>query len=174
MKYIDTISLNDKIKRKIWFAFYLLFFRPLSGILFIRLRSQILRIFGAKIGKNTNIYSSVFIQSPWNLIIGDNSTIGPYVKTHIGQILIGNNVTVSQYTYLCTGSHDFNNNMLYITKPITIKDHVWIGADSFIMMGVTLNKGSIVGARSSVFKNVNEFSIVAGNPAKHIKFRNTF
>jgi putative colanic acid biosynthesis acetyltransferase WcaF len=54
---------------------------------------------------------------------------------------------------------------------IIIEDFVWIAAEAFIMSNVTIRKGAIVGARSAVFKDVDEWSIVGGNPAREIKKR---
>ena len=56
-----------------------------------------------------------------------------------------------------------------ITKPITIENHVWIGAGATILKGVTLGEGCVVGAGSVVTKDVAPHTIVAGNPAKVIK-----
>ncbi|MEP7146052.1 MAG: acyltransferase, partial [bacterium] len=54
-------------------------------------------------------------------------------------------------------------------KPVLIEDDVWIGANCFILKGVTIGKGSIVGAGSVVNNDVKPFSIYAGNPAVFIK-----
>ncbi|MBL4902025.1 MAG: hypothetical protein JKY62_05185 [Desulfocapsa sp.] len=72
----------------------------------------------------------------------------------------------------CHLIHDYSSSSLPLTKPpITIGDQCWICADSFIGPGVVINEGAVVGARSVVIKDVKVWSIVAGNPAKHIKDR---
>ncbi len=79
---------------------------------------------------------------------------------------------VSQKTYICTASHDITHSLHpLITAPIIIEDQAWIAADAFIGMGVTIGQGSVVGARSSVFKDVEAWTVVGGNPAKFIKRR---
>lgn len=85
---------------------------------------------------------------------------------------IGAHSTVSQYSHLCTSSHDYEHpNMLQTFAPIVIEDQVWIAADAFIGPGVTIGQGAVVGARGTVFKNVEPWTVVGGNPAKFIKKR---
>jgi putative colanic acid biosynthesis acetyltransferase WcaF len=85
---------------------------------------------------------------------------------------IGSNVTVSQYTYLCTASHDFEDPLMPLTiAPITIGNGVWLCADVFVAPGITIGEGAVVGARSTVLKNVEPWTVVAGNPARFIKNR---
>lgn len=85
---------------------------------------------------------------------------------------IGDKVTVSQNSYLCGGSHDISDLALgFVTKPIEIKDYAWICANCFIMMGVKIEEGCIIGATSSLFKSTEPWSVYGGNPAKFIKKR---
>ena len=58
-----------------------------------------------------------------------------------------------------------------VTAPIIIEDQAWIAADVFIGPGVTIGQGAVIGARSAVFKDVEPWTIVGGNPAKLIKKR---
>ena len=171
-KYIDNIPLKNKIIRKVWSLLSLFLFRPFSGRLFNNWRNLILRLFGAKIGKGSVVYASAKILSPWNLQLGNISCIGPYVELHIDKVIIGSKVTISQRTYLCGGSHDITKlNTPFISAPIVIEDFVWIAAEAFIMMGIRIGQGAVVGARSAVFKDVEPWTVVGGNPAKFIKKR---
>ena len=171
-KYIDSISLKNKTARKFWQILSLFLFRPFSGKLFNKWRIFILRCFGAKIGRGSVVYASAKIPAPWNLQLGDVSCIGPHVELHIDKVIIGSKVTISQRTYLCGGSHDISKlNIPFISAPIIIEDFAWIAAEAFIMMGVTIGQGAIVGARAAVFKDVVPWTIVGGNPAKFIKKR---
>lgn len=171
-KYIDRISLQNKIARKLWGVLRLFLYRPFVGPLFNRWRILVLRIFGAKIGKGCVVYASTKIPAPWNLTMGDISCLGPEVELHIDKVIIGSKVTISQRTYLCSGSHDVSSlNTPFISAPIIIEDFSWIAAEAFIMMGVTIGEGAVVGARAAVFKNVEPWSIVGGNPARFIKKR---
>jgi putative colanic acid biosynthesis acetyltransferase WcaF len=87
-------------------------------------------------------------------------------------ITIGAYSTVSQYSYLCTGSHDYLNiEMPLVAAPITIGERVWITADVFVGPGVTVGDGAVVLARSTVCKSIDPWVVVGGSPAKFIKAR---
>lgn len=136
-------------------------------------RRWILRRFGARIGKKANIYPTARIWGPWNLEMGDYSCLGPDVDCYcMAPIRIGRNATVSQYAYLCTGTHDISDpHMKLLAFPINVDDCAWVCAGVFIGPGVSLGQGAVAGARSSVFKDVEAWTVVGGNPAKFIKKR---
>ena len=136
-------------------------------------RRFLLRLFGAKIGKKVIIRPSVKITYPWKLSIGDYSWIGDQVDLYtLGNIIIGKNVVISQKSYLCTGSHDYlKEDFSIFQKPIIIQDQVWVASDVFIAQGITIGEGSIVAARSSVFKDIPSNKICAGSPVKIIRER---
>jgi putative colanic acid biosynthesis acetyltransferase WcaF len=171
-KYIDTIPKSDKIYRLCWRIVSLFFFKPFSLPFFNGYRIFLLKLFGAQIGNRSVVYSTVYVPSPKNLIIGKESALGPEVKLHIGKTIIGDKVTISQRTYLCSATHIINSlNLPFIAGTIIVKDFAWVAAEAFIMNNVTIGEGAIIGARSAVFKNVEDWSIVGGNPAKFIKKR---
>ena len=79
---------------------------------------------------------------------------------------------ISQDTTLCSASHDISDEMFQlVVKPIVIKDYAWVAAEAFVGMGVTIGEGAVVGARAAVFKDVEPWTVVGGNPAKYIKKR---
>lgn len=133
----------------------------------------LLRLFGAKMGKNSNVYSSAKIYYPANLIMGDNTCLASDVECYnVAPIILEDNVTVSQGSYLCTASHDIEDPMHpLITAPIVLKNQSWIAARAFVGMGVTIGEGAVVGATASVYKDVEPWTVVGGNPAKFIKKR---
>ncbi|EFO3596123.1 acyltransferase, partial [Escherichia coli] len=89
-----------------------------------------------------------------------------------GGVTIGSNVSISPYVRIITASHDVNcPNFSLILKPVIIKDYVWICTSSIILPGVTLGYGAIVAAGAVVTKNIPDYAIVAGNPAKVIGYR---
>lgn len=147
-------------------------FRLIPRPLF-ELRSVCLRFFGARIGKQVRIYPSARIYFPWNLVIGDWSSIGEWALVYdLGKVTIGNKVTISHRVHLCAGSHDYRDPAMPLLKPpIHIADEAWICADAFIGPGVTVAEGAIVGARAVVVRNVAPWKITAGNPARVIKER---
>lgn len=171
-KYLDTIPKSDKLYRLLWRIVSIFLFKPFSLPFFNGWRVFLLKCFGANIGKFCNVYASAYIPSPKNLSMGIHSTLGPEVKLHIGKTIIGNKVTISQRTYLCSATHETTSiNIPFVAGTIIIKDFVWVAAEAFIMTNIIIEKGAIVGARSAVFKNIEEWCIVGGNPAKFIKKR---
>lgn len=172
-QYNYSFSLSNKLGRLIWTVCYWIFFRPFNLAIFKGWRAFVLRSFGAKLGENAEIYASARIWAPWNLEMGEYSTMGPNVDCYNqGKISIGKHTIISQKNYLCASSHDFTvYNYPLILVPITIGDQVWIAADAFIGPGVSVGEGAVVGARASVFKNVDAWTVVGGNPARYIKHR---
>ena len=137
-------------------------------------RRFLLRCFGAKIGKNVIIRQTASITFPWKLVVGDHAWIGDDVVLYNwSTIVVESNAVVSQRSYLCTATHDYLDLSFPLTsKPIVIKEQCWIATDVFIAPGVTVGKGSVIGARSSVYKSMPEGMICLGCPAKPVKPRN--
>jgi putative colanic acid biosynthesis acetyltransferase WcaF len=164
--------LPNRIMRVVWRVVWLLAFRP-SPRSFHGWRRLLLRLFGAHIGAGAHPYPSARIWAPWNLTMGPHSCLGPDVDCYcVGQVVIGAWATVSQYSFLCTATHDYRDpTMPLVTAPIVIGERAWVAADVFIGPGVTIGEGAVVGARSSVFRNVESWMVVAGHPARVIKKR---
>lgn len=168
----STWTLKTKIARAIWKPFQVVLFS--QGPRFLSpLRIASLRLFGARIGKKVLIMSGVKVWCPWNLEIGDCSAIGFDVEIYnFAPVIIGEQTVVSQYSFLCTASHDYEvPDMRLFWKPITIGPQCWVAAGAFIAPGITIGEGAIVGARSVVTRNVAAWTVVAGNPARYIKNR---
>ena len=172
-KYNHSFGKKNKIGRLFWGICYVLLFRPFSANIFCKWRLFLLRVFGAKLHKTSVVHSNVRIWAPWNLQMGAYACLGPEVDCYNqGYISIGANSVVSQKTYLCASTHDISDpHHNLILKPIYIGDKVWIAADAFLGPGVSIGEGAVVGARSAVFKNVEPWTVVGGNPAKFIKKR---
>lgn len=136
-------------------------------------RRFLLRLFGASIGSNVIIRPSVSVTYPWKVSIGDNSWIGDDVVLYsLGEIEIGENVVVSQKSYLCTGYHDYAKKAFPIfEKKIILKDECWLATDVYVAPGVEIGKGTVVGARSSVFQDLEGGKVYVGSPAKFLKNR---
>jgi len=131
-------------------------------------RAWLLRLFGARIGREAIIRSSVKTPYPWKLTIGDHCHIGDEVHLYTyGEIEIGDCAVISQRSYLCTGSHDYTSPTFDIfARKIVIGSEAWLATDVFVAPGVTIGSGAVVGARSSVFHDVPPAAIAVGTPAR--------
>jgi len=136
-------------------------------------RRWLLNLFGAEVGENVLIRPSVRVTYPWKVKIGDRVWIGDNAELYsLGEIEIGDDVVISQKSYLCAATHDFSKlSFDMIDKKITIEDQVWIATDVFVAPGVTIGRGALIGARSSVFADMPEGMICVGSPAKPVKPR---
>lgn len=137
-------------------------------------RRFLLRTFGAKIGKGVLIRPSAKFTYPWKITIGDYTWIGEdCVLYSLGNITIGSHVAVAHRVYFNTGVHDYQNVDFTIdAHPLIINDQAWITNDVYLAPGINIGKGCVIGARSSVFKDMPEGWVCYGNPAQPIKKRN--
>lgn len=151
---------KKKSARSIWHIVWLLLYRPTPRLLH-PWRCLLLSLFGAKLGEKVHPYPSARVWAPWNLEMGDHSCLSEHVDCYcVDKIRIGAHATVSQYSFLCTASHDYCDlNMPLVTAPITIGERVWITADVFVAPGVTIGEGAVVLARSSVFENIEAWVV---------------
>lgn len=161
----------ENLLRVFWFFGLVVF--QLSPRPFFSFRRNLLKLFGARIGRGVRTYPSTHIYLPWNLSIGNFSSLGEHVLIYnLGIVAIGERVTISQRAHLCAGSHDYSDPTMPLLKPpIVIEDGVWICTDAFVGPGVTIRSNAIVAACTVVVKEVAANEIVGGNPAKFIKYR---
>lgn len=172
-KYHNALSRKHQLIRVAWNVVWTLFARPLPRSIGSGWKRTLLRMFGAKIHSTAGVYSSAKVYYPANLEMDAYSCLASYVNCYnVDKVSIGANTTVSQGAYLCTASHDITDPLNpLITAPIVIEDQAWVGANAFVGMGVTIGQGAVVGATASVYKNVEPWTVVGGNPAKLIKKR---
>ena len=136
-------------------------------------RRWLLSAFGAEIGRGVKVRPTAEITYPWKVKIGANSWIGDDVVLYsLGEIVIGDNVVISQKSYLCAATHDYNTEAFDILAvPIRIGSKAWLATDVFIAPGVHVGEGTVVGARTSVFKDLPNAVVYAGNPGRIIRSR---
>lgn len=173
-KYITPPKFRgrSKITVQLWRLVYALLFRPSPQIMY-GWRRFLLRIFGAKIGVDVIVRPSAQITYPWKVDIGDYSWIGDEVVIYsLGEISIGSNTVISQRCYICTGSHDYSSeNFSIYAQKVTIGSECWLATDVYVAPSVNIGDRTIVGARSSVFKDLPSNKVCVGSPAKPIKER---
>lgn len=163
---------GNALKRLLWYYTNLIFFKS-GWFPFYGFKVLLLRMFGAKIGKQVEFKPCVNIKYPWNLNIGDEVWIGENVwLDSLVMITIGSNVCLSQGSMLLTGSHNYKKPSFdLVTGPITLEDGVWIGARAIVNQGVTIHSHAILAAGSVTTKDLDEYSIYQGNPAVKIRPR---
>jgi putative colanic acid biosynthesis acetyltransferase WcaF len=165
-------SWRVKLGRIAWAPFRILFIGGTSRYL-SPLRVAALKLFGAKLAAHVLIMDGVKVWYPWNLEMDEGSSLGVDVEVYnFAPIRIGAHSTVSQYSYLCTASHDYTlGHLPLVYRPIVLEDQVWVAAGAFVGPGVTVGQGAVVGAMSVVTSSVAPWTVVAGNPAREIKKR---
>lgn len=128
-------------------------------------------------GKNINIEKGADFGRGSGVTIGDNSGIGVNCSVR-GPLEMGKNIMMGPEVQIMTGMHNtertdipMNQQGFLELRKVTICDDVWIGTRVVIMPGVTIGKGAIIGACAVVTKDVPEYAVVVGVPAKVIKSR---
>lgn len=163
----QNVTRSYKIKLLIWRCVDTLFFKtslnPLSCW-----RVLLLRLFGAKIGKGCYISPKARIYMPWNLTMGNISSVDDYVFIkNSDKVTIGDYVSISNFVHIFTGGHNVRQrNFASEREPVTIANGAFIGADSYIGKGVTIGQMAVIGARSVVLKDVPENVIAFGSPCQ--------
>ena len=144
------------------------YWMPLSCI-----RTAMLRLFGAAVGKGVYIKPGVQIKFPWHLEVGDHCWIGEGVWIdNLAHVTIGSNVCLSQGVYLCTGNHDWTTrNLKLFVRPIVLHDGCWVGAKTVLCPGAVVKEGAILAAGSVAAKEIPMLEVWAGNPARYRRNR---
>jgi putative colanic acid biosynthesis acetyltransferase WcaF len=167
--YDSSWSFREKAGMLLW-EFAWLFFcvwtpKPLNSW-----RLFWLRAFGAKLEGKPFVHQRARIQIPWHLTMRDRACIGDRANIYsLGEIELGEACTVAQECYLCAGTHDFQDTMFLMTDKITIGARAFLGARTFVLPGVTIGEGCVVGACSVVTKDTPPGMICAGNPCRPIR-----
>jgi putative colanic acid biosynthesis acetyltransferase WcaF len=131
-------------------------------------RRFLLRLFGAHIGPGVLVRPSARVTYPWKVEIGARSWIGDHAELYsLGPIRIGADSVISQRAYLCAATHDYRQPDFPILAPgVEIGDQAWIAADVFVAPGIRIGRGAVIGARSSVFRNIGDYELAMGSPAR--------
>lgn len=141
-----------------------------------RLRYWICRRLFACCGKNVNVEHGAFIGGGRHIRIGDNSGIG--VNCVVNRASIGKNVMMGRDVVFITQNHAFDDPDLPLqeqgyteTEPVVVGDNTWIGTRCIILPGRKIGKCAIIGAGAVVSRDVPDYAIVCGNPARVVRYR---
>lgn len=168
---INTSRLS-RIGRAIWGLVWLCLFRPTPRPMH-RWRAFLLRLFGARLGRNCHVYASARIWAPWNLVCGDGIGIADGAEIYNpAEVTIGNFAVISQQAYLCGASHDFDDpSFPMISEPIHIGDYAWICARATVQKGLTVGDGAVLALGSIATRDLEPWVVYGGIPARRIKDR---
>ena len=140
---------------------------PLSEEYFSLMRE----LFYNQIGENSIVYNQLTVVRPKNVKIGKNVTVmNGALMMSAGGITLEDNVLIAANVQLISNNHDPYDRYVITCKPILIKEGAWVGAGATILPGVTVGKHAIIGANSVVSKDIPDYAVAVGCPAKVIKY----
>lgn len=140
------------------FLTYKMFFQELRGFCWIQPGVTIVSSNRLRVGRHFGCNTGTYLNAIGGIHMGD-------------YVLIGSNVTISSGMHPIDGTEPAVFQRPAVPKAITIEDDVWIGAGAVIMPGITLRRGTVIGANSVVTKDTDEYGVYVGAPARKIKSR---
>jgi acetyltransferase-like isoleucine patch superfamily enzyme len=150
----------------------------IESLFSVGIRYVLLKSVAKSCGEAVAVYSNVYLKNPQKLELGNHVTIQPmtYIEAS-GGVKIGSDTSIAHGVSIMSETHNTddrdelfkNQGMTY--KPVVIGEDTWIGAKVTIMAGVTIGNKAIVGANSVVTKDVPDYAVVVGAPARIIKYR---
>lgn len=167
-----SFSVRNRLVRVVWNVVWLLLAAwtppPLRAW-----RIALLRVFGADVHPTANVYGSARIWLPANLVMAPYAALGPRVTCYnMAPISLGERAVISQGAHLCAGTHLVDDpSFQLVAKPISIGARAWMAAEAFVGPGVTVGQGAVLGARGVTVKDLDDWTIYAGNPARAIRKR---
>jgi putative colanic acid biosynthesis acetyltransferase WcaF len=136
-----------------------------------RLRATLLRLFGAKVGRDTLI-RNIHVKFPWNLQIGDRCWLGEGVWLHNqDKLTIGADSVISQQSFITTGSHDSKETMDLVTRPVRIGQGVWVTSRCIVLAGVEIGDNAVLTPGTVANRSLAGAGVYGGNPARFLKPR---
>ncbi|EOM1465364.1 TPA: acyltransferase [Klebsiella pneumoniae] len=171
--YLFEHRIRPPIFSKAWIKVWAKRIINASGLISILYRRVVLSFRGAKLGV-LSIVGTLDLNGPCHrLSLGERSFIASRVHLALhDDIIIGNRVVINDGVRLLTASHDIRHpNWVMFKKKIVIHDYAWIATGAIILPGVTIGKGAVVGAGAIVARDVEPFTVVAGNPARLVSQR---
>lgn len=170
--YESPWPLAARLRMAAWRVCWLVLFRstpkPMNAW-----RVALLRAFGARIRGRPFVSQSARIRIPWRLEMHDRAALGEHAEVYnLGPVVLGARCTVAQHAYLCAGSHDLSTpDLPLVTAPIVVGADAFVGARALVLPGVRIGRGAVLGAGSVATRDVPDWTIAAGNPAREIRPR---
>ena len=167
-----SFSFRNRLFRFTWGIVYFCLFRPTPRP-FHGWRAFLLRLFGAKLGKDVRVYSTARVWAPWNLICDDVSSIADDAIVYNPKpVRLGTHTVVSQYAYICGATHDYEDPAFpLIAFEMNLGSYAWICARATVQPGVQVGEGAVLALGSVATKNLEPWTVYGGVPARRIKAR---
>jgi len=164
-----SFDIRHRLRRLLWQITWAVLCRPTPNI-FHGWRAWVLRRAGANIGTDSLIYPGARIWAPWLLTTGEVVTIANGAEIYNpGGVILEHHSILSQGSFLCGATHDYNDpGFPMIWKPILVGPYGWICARAVVLPGVTVGEGAILGAAAVTSRNLDAWSVYAGNPARKV------
>lgn len=171
-----SLTLGEAFKKVInrfynyWLDFELMLLRLVGNIPSHLIRNFFYRLSGIKIGKGSTIHMWANFFMPTNIEIGEDTILGDHIFLDgRAPLKIGNHVDVASQVLIYNSEHDLESMEFKAREePVIIGDYVFIGPRVIILPGVKIGRGAVVAAGAVVTKDVADFAIVGGVPAKMI------
>ena len=130
-----------------------------------------LRLFGATIRGRPFVHQRARIQMPWHLTLHDRACLGDGATAYcLGPVEVGAGATVAQEAYLCSGSHDFGDDaMPLVTAPVRVGADAFVALRAVVLPGVSVGRGTVIGAGAVLTRDADDWSVYAGNPARRLR-----
>jgi len=138
-----------------------------------RIKTALLRLFGAKVGKGLYMRPRVNIHMPWKLTLGDHVWIGERCELlNLEQMTLEDHVALGHDVFLAAASHNIRSRtMAYANKPLLIKRGTWVASRAFVGAGVTVGENCVIGAGAAVVRDVPPNSVVVPSASVVVKER---
>lgn len=170
-KYVNRH--HNKVLRLVWEIVWRVFGATTPRWTLQGWRRELVKLFGGKMGFGVQVHGGARIWYPANLRIGKYSWVGDHANLYcVDKIRIGAHAVISEGAYICTAEHDIADAKFELkTAPIEIGDNAWIGARAIVLPGRKIGEGAVVAAGAVVTKDVEPWTVVAGNPARVVRKR---
>ncbi len=167
-----AFTLGNRMRRLAWNIVWLLLYRP-SPRPFHAWRAALLRLFGATLGPDCHFYPASKIWAPWNLIAADHVAAGDGAEIYNPSPMhFGSHVILSQGSYLCGATHDYNDPAFpLLAYTMSFGPYAWICARAMVGPGVQVGAGAVLGLGAVTTRDLDPWTVYAGNPAAPIRKR---